>query len=172
MAYRSVEIANEFLSQPGAASQLTQMQLQKLTYLANGWNWAINGERLVADPVEAWDYGPVYRDLYDHTKYFGRQPLRRLISSDDGEAACFFGAKDGRGEPYRASLNDREKAVIAQVWKRYGNMSGAQLSAITHMRDTPWFTTYTTQGKSAEIDQAIIHRHYDLLADRAQQNAA
>lgn len=171
MAYRSVEIANEFLTQPGA-SNLTQMQLQKLTYLANGWNWAINGERLIADPVEAWDYGPVYRDLYDHTKFFGRQPLRRLITSDDSEAARFFGISEGEAKPYRASLDARQKAVIEQVWKRYGSMSGSELSAITHRRDTPWFETYTKRGKSAEIDQSIIRRHYDMLADHAQQNAA
>lgn len=171
MAYRSVEIANEFLSQPSALGSLTQMQLQKLTYLANGWNWAINGEPLISDPVEAWDYGPVYRDLYNHTKFFGSAPLTRPVTSDDSEAARVFGFRGDRPNPYAAHLTPRERAVVANVWKRYGRLSGAQLSSMTHQAGTPWFHTYTTKGKSSEIDQAIIKQHYDRLAASVQNPA-
>ena len=73
MPHRAVSIANEFLKMPGAKETLIQMQLQKLVYLANGWNLAINGMPLVSDNAEAWDYGPVYRALYDHTKFFGKK---------------------------------------------------------------------------------------------------
>ncbi|MBW6522428.1 DUF4065 domain-containing protein [Sphingomonas sp. RHCKR47] len=172
MAYRSTEIANEFLAQPGAIGSLTQMQLQKLTYLANGWNWAINGEQLISEPVEAWDYGPVYRDLYDHTKFFGKQPLSRGVTPDDSEAARVFGIPGGGRSPaYHAHLHPRERAVVEHVWRRYGRLSGAQLSSMTHQRGTPWFETYTKSGKSAPIDQGLIRRHYDDLATRAQAPA-
>jgi len=172
MAYRSLEIANELLNQPGAVGHLTQMQLQKLVYLANGWNWAINGEQLVADPVEAWDYGPVYRDLYDHTRFRGKEPLDRPISDSDSEAVRAFGFRGSSSAPYRASLTDREKAVISHVWRRYGSLSGAQLSSMTHQRGTPWFATYAKGRRSATIPQDLIQRHYDDLADRAQASAA
>lgn len=173
MPYRSVEIANEFLRQPGALGSLTQMQLQKLAYLANGWNWAINGDRLIEDPVEAWDFGPVYRELYDHTKFFGKQPLTRMVTAEDSQAARVFGWRsDERAQPYVAHLNDRERAVVANVWNRYGRLGGAQLSALTHQRGTPWFNAYSTTGKNAVIDQAAIRQHYDELAQRAQQTAA
>ncbi|WP_428968232.1 Panacea domain-containing protein [Sphingomonas sp. Xoc002] len=172
MAYRSLEIANEFLRQPGAQGNLTQMQLQKLAYLANGWNWAINGEQLISDPVEAWDYGPVYRELYDHTRFFGKEPLTRLITEEDSEAARVFGFRSPDAKPYHAALTEREREVIRNVWKRYGSLSGARLSALTHQRGTPWFSTYTTKGKSAVIDQNLIHSHYDHLADRVQQAAS
>lgn len=172
MAYRSVEIANAFLRQPGALGHLTQMQLQKLTYLANGWNWALNGEQLIDDPAEAWDYGPVYPDLYEHTKFFGREPLERLITSEDNDAARVFGISDGKAAPYAARLTDREEAIIAHVWKRYGGLSGSQLSALTHQRGTPWSNTYWKRGKSTCIAQDEIRQHFDELARRAQQAAA
>jgi uncharacterized phage-associated protein len=172
MTYRSVEIANEFLRQPGALGTLTQMQLQKLAYLANGWNWAINGEELIRDPVEAWDYGPVYRDLYEHTKFFGKGPVPRLVSSDDSQAARVFGLRGTECPPYSANLSERERDVVAHVWRRYGRMTGVQLSGLTHMPGTPWFEAYTQQGKNAVIGQDAIHRHYDQLADRAQQTAS
>jgi uncharacterized phage-associated protein len=172
MPCRSVEIANEFLSQPGALGHLTQMQLQKLVYLANGWNWAINGEPLVSDPVEAWDYGPVYRDLYEHTKFFGKQPLDRLVTSNDNEPAQVFGGHGSRIAPYAAHLTEWERDVVRHVWARYGRLTGTQLSALTHQADTPWFKTYTQKGRSAPIDQGLIHAHYDALAERAQSAPA
>jgi uncharacterized phage-associated protein len=172
MAYRSVEIANEFLSLPGAKGNLTQMQLQKLAYLANGWNWAINGQPLISDEVEAWDYGPVYRDLYEHTKYFGKEPLARLVTVEDSEAARVFGVRGDASNPYNAHLSQRERDVVSHVWKRYGTLSGAQLSSLTHKRGTPWFEAYTGRGKSSTIDQESIKRHYDELAQRAQPAAA
>lgn len=171
MAYRSVEIANEFLSQPGAIGSLTQMQLQKLAYLANGWNWAINGDQLISEPVEAWDYGPVYRDLYDHTKFFGKEPLTRLVTPADSEAALVFGYRGERPAAYAARLSSRERAVVAHVWNRYGKLSGAQLSSMTHQRGTPWSDAYASLGKSAPIDQSIIKQHYDQLAERVQAAA-
>lgn len=173
MPYRSVEIANAFLRQPGAAGALTQMQMQKLAYLANGWNWALNGEQLITEPVEAWDYGPVYRDLYDHTRFFGKNPIGRPITAEDSEAARVFGVRSNNPPaPYAAPLTPREEEIVRHVWRRYGRMSGAQLSSLTHQRGTPWSNAYFGRGKSAVIDQQDIHRHYDELAARAETNVA
>jgi uncharacterized phage-associated protein len=169
MAYRSVEIANELLRQPGALGLLTQMQLQKLAYMANGWNWAVNGEQLISEPVQAWNYGPVYPDLYSHTKAFGKEGLSRLLTSEDSETARMFEMPGADSAPaYVAPLSERERAVIQHVWNRYGRLSGPQLSALTHQSGTPWFNTYTQRGKSAEIPQTEIKAYYDDLAERAQ----
>lgn len=166
MPYRAVEIANEFLKLPGAANRLTQMQLQKLVYLAHGWNTAINWESLVSDPVEAWDYGPVYRDLYDHAKFFGREPIARQITPDDSEAARFFGDGKRKAAPYSAALSPRERSVIQHVWSRYGSLPASRLVQLTHTPDTPWYETYFNQGKSRVIDQRLIENHYKTLAAR------
>ncbi len=167
MTHRAVEIANEFLRLPGTTGRLTQMHLQKLTYIAHGWNWAINGEPLIRDDIEAWNFGPVMRDLYEHTKLFGSAPIPRLITPDDSEVARFFG-EDGKAPPYRAELTEREKQVIEQVWARYGNLSAVRLSELTHQPDTPWFKAFS-RGRNTRISEDDIHAHYDLLADRATE---
>ena len=82
-------IANEFLKKPNATGRLTQMQLLKLTYIAHGWNLAVNGEPLVSEPVEAWNYGPVIRDLYNHIRFYGSDPIKRPIADTDSSAFCF-----------------------------------------------------------------------------------
>jgi uncharacterized phage-associated protein len=166
MSHRAVAIANEFLKQPGAGERLTQMQLQKLVYFANGWNWALNDSALVSDTPEAWSYGPVYRELYNHTRYFGKEPIGRLITPDDSEIARVFG--EGRREqaPYSASVTNRESQIIQQVWRRYGGLSGIRLSELTHQPGTPWFEAYK-RGKNSPLDQDMIRIHYADIAAKA-----
>ncbi|WP_240633942.1 Panacea domain-containing protein [Caulobacter flavus] len=141
------------------------MHLQKLTYIAHGWNWAINGEPLIFDDIEAWSFGPVVRDLYDHTKFFGSAPINRPITPDDSEVARFFG-KTGHAKPYRANLTERERQIIAQVWARYGSLGAIRLSELTHQPGTPWFKAFS-RGRNTKIDEHDIQAHYDALADRA-----
>jgi len=170
VAYRAVEIANQFLKLPGVDG-LTQMQLQKLVFIANGWNLALSGTRLVSEDAQAWDYGPVYSDLYDHTKFFGREKITRQITPDDNEVARFFLRSPSGKPPYSANLSPRESAIVDQVWRRYGSLSGPRLSALTHQPNTPWYLTYKTKGKSSVIEQDVIQNHYDGLAELAQKAA-
>ena len=170
MAHSAVEIANEFLRL--AKGNLTQMQVQKLAYIAHGWNWAINGQPLVAEDAQAWPYGPVYPDLYQHTKFFGREAIGRQITPDDSEVARFFG--DGRqtAKPYAASLSPAERAVVEHVWRRYGSLNAIRLSELTHQPNTPWFKAFRTNGQGATLSEQDIRAHYAELAQRASDAAA
>jgi uncharacterized phage-associated protein len=163
---RAVAIANEFLRKPGGQS-LTQMQLQKLVYMAHGWTLALTGEPLTIEEPEAWDYGPVYSDLYDHTKLFGRSAIGREITSDDDEAARFFARERGSATPYVANLTTEQRQIIDQVWARYGNLSGARLSSLTHQPGTPWSQTYDG-ARGRVIKNEAIQAHYCDIAQRAQ----
>src|SRR5690348_15136296 len=69
--YSATAIANEFLRRRGESVSPAQMLVQKLAYIANGWNLAINGEPLIRENAEAWDNGPVYRSIWDHIRDFG-----------------------------------------------------------------------------------------------------
>jgi uncharacterized phage-associated protein len=173
MAHRAVGIANEFLKLPNARETITQMQLQKLVYIAHGWNLAISGEPLTTELPEAWEYGPVYRNLYEHTKYFGSKPLGRFIAPEDSDLARFFG---GHGKvdptPYTATLTSQEQAIIAHVWSRYGALDAIRLSALTHQKGTPWFETFTKKGRNAPIANDLILSHYQMLAEHAKRESA
>lgn len=161
----SMAIANEFLKRPDGVGTLTQMQLQKLTYIAHGWNLALNDSRLVSDDLEAWDYGPVFPMLYNHAKYFGKLPIPRLIAErDDDRVSFFIGNQAAHGSPYKAKLSPEESEVIDKVWDRYKNYSAFKLSDLTHKPGTPWYETYFGKGKSAVIDDDLIQEHYLELA--------
>lgn len=161
---RSVAIANEFLRKPGGAA-LTQMQLQKLVFFAHGWSLGLTGNALTSEEPQAWDYGPVYPDLYDHTKYFGSGPIGRLITPDDDEAVRFFTKQKSGRPPYKADLRAQDESIINAVWDKYRAIPGTRLSSLTHRPGTPWSETYKRgEGRNRTITNKVIEKHYSKLA--------
>ena len=172
MPHKPVAIANEFLRMPGALGSVTQMQLQKLTYIAHGWNLAINGEPLTDVEPEAWTYGPVYPSLYEHTKYYGKSPVTREITSGDTDLYRFFGNGKPEDQPaYSANLSVREREVIRIVWEKYGSVSGVKLSEMTHQQNSPWFKAYM-RGRGEVLRNSEIKSHYEELAQIASKATA
>ncbi len=68
MHYDVSDIANYFIWRVNAHEEfgenITNLQLQKLLYYAQGFNVAWYGRPLFLQPIEAWVHGPVVRDLY------------------------------------------------------------------------------------------------------------
>ena len=170
MPAQSPAIANEFIRLAAAEGRrLTQMQLQKLAYIAHGWNLAINRAPLVTDELQAWDYGPVFPKLYDSAKYFGSASIPRPLTDMDSDRFAFFLGKpsDPAGRPLVADISPAERDVLQRVWRRYGGYSAFKLSDLTHKPGTPWYQTYFGPGKSAPIKNETIRAHYVELARRA-----
>ena len=77
MSYQRPEaVANEFLKRAGRGkADLTQMQIQKLVYIAHGWTLAIYDKPLTSIEPEAWDRGPVYPGLREKTTHAGSREI-------------------------------------------------------------------------------------------------
>lgn len=156
--YSAKAIANEFLRRRASTAWPQQMLIQKLTYIAHGWNLAINGQPLVEELPQAWDNGPVYRSLWEHIRDYGY----------NGETCQLIDPE--KKEAFSAELTSAEKSVIDHVWKKYGEFGAGKLSAMTHEPGTPWSSAYFNRGRNAALDNAEIKKHYvDLaLAGREQ----
>lgn len=159
----SPAIANEFISMAaGKGRALTQMQLQKLVYIAHGWNLAIGGHPLTLDDPEAWEYGPVYRELRGALRSYGRDPVTRKIKNAEFIPGAFDDDPDADAV---ASLDDTERQVIDRVFVDYGGFHAFQLSALTHKPGTPWTTVYSDgAGKFAKISADKIKNHFLEIA--------
>ena len=123
----STVVARELLDL--SADGLSQLQLQKLVYFAHG-GYMIDHDKdgLVYDKVEAWKYGPVFRDLWDKIKYYGNEKFTKInVKSAD--------------RPDKEQLE-----FIQEVFDVFGDLSGIQLSAMTHQEDSPWHETYVSWG--------------------------
>ncbi|MEO5805068.1 Panacea domain-containing protein [Devosia sp.] len=160
--HQAQAIANEFIKlwkQEHPGINPNQTWLQKMVHIANGWNLAVNEQPLVNQPPEAWDNGPVFRSIWNHIRDWGYN------------AGGLLGYA-GTNKVYAADISDSERAVINHVWKRYGQMSGRDLSRLTHEADTPWTRAYVGQGQNARLDEHDIRDHYIKLAMAGRAQAA
>lgn len=108
------DVASALVKQLGG---MTAMKLEKLVYYSQGWHLARHQRPLFSEPIEAWQQGPVVRDLYDlHRRQY-------MISSWP------------RGDD--SALTPVELGTIQWVATEYGAFSAVELSQMTH-HELPW----------------------------------
>lgn len=156
MAFQAEAIANVFLA---FERRMHPMKLQKLVYIAHGWNLAVTGDALVNELPEAWDNGPVFSSLYKSYRY-GEQDIDwRIINPFSME-------------PYRANLNAPERRLVDAVWNKYKDNTASELSKMTHREGTPWTMTYFNYGRDAEIPNHLIRNHFRQIAKPSNSSEA
>ena len=118
-------VANEFIKRANRDGlALTNMQLQKLPYIAHGWSLALLDKPLIADEQpQAWPYGPVYPSLYDSLRSYGSRAVEDVIREDNGSDVI-------------KNLSEKEKVLIEAVWARYRGIPEWRLSDMTHQDGT------------------------------------
>ena len=153
----STVIAEEFVRLARASgSALGQIELQKLTYIAHGWNLATSGTPLTGDRPEAWEFGPVYRRLADALSPFGLDPINLPIAE---------GLETADLDDYQTDLDHSELDVISRIYHAYGRFSRSQLSNLTRRGDTPWKEVYDGgAGKFREIPHSLIRAQFVQIA--------
>lgn len=123
------------------------MQLIKLVYLCHGWMLGLHGRPLIWEQVEAWQFGPVIRDLYDAVRHYKGEPVPELLP------------------PHQTpKLEWTEEDLIGQVYELYGQDSGLALSRLTHADGTPWSITWEQFGQNSIISNDLIRDHFAGLA--------
>jgi len=141
--------ANEFLRLAGEEGKsLTNMQLQKLVFLGQGYCLALLGRQLHRNNTHAWQWGPVVPRLYKDLQKYGSGVVSEAVPSID------------------QLQSEDELRIVRAVWKAYRNYSGAQLSALTHKPGSPWAKTWET-NKFGIIDPNDIKAYYGRLVARA-----
>lgn len=100
-------------------SKMSAMKLQKLVYYSQAWSLAWDDKPLFPEEIQAWVHGPVVRELYRNHQG------KYMVDPSDFPT----------GDAGRLEAGDIE--TIDSVLASYGNMSAAQLSALTHA-ELPW----------------------------------
>lgn len=153
----SIHVASEIVRRGAKLNPprfFTPMQLLKLVYICHGWMLGLYGRPMISDPIEAWMYGPVIPDLYQHVKSFRDQPV--TLKAIDA-------APDGIFDKY-------QNHMIEEVIKKYSHLSGPALSRITHAPGTPWSLSYS-KTKTNRISNDMIADHYQILAVKREADA-
>jgi len=136
-------------------TDLSPLKLMKLIFLAHGWSFYLCGENepLITEQPQAWQYGPVYRNVYDAVKKYGGSPIRERIINRETDF------------PYEADLSERQRKAINAVLKRYKDKSAFWLSNLTHLEGSPWFETWNKgSGNNNEIPATAMKNYYLEMA--------
>ena len=161
MQYPALAIANYFIDKANVEGDpLDHLRLQKLVYMAHGWNLAVHGSPLISDGVEAWKYGPVISDLYHRFKNYGNRPITENAAQVHGLEATVPNVDYG-------DVETRE--LLDSVWKAYHHLNGVQLSNLTHKPGTPWEKAWgKARGRrSVLIPNREIEAHFRELGSGA-----
>lgn len=146
-SHTAVEVANAFLNLAEKEGiTLTNLQLQKLVYIAFGFYVAIFNERMFDDEIQAWNFGPVIPNLYHALKKYGADEVTAYL--EDGN---------------RIEENSPEMKVIESVWESYKDFNAIQLSNLTHDEGTPWSAVWDYAKRETTIPLDLIRSHYQRL---------
>ncbi len=102
-----------------------RVKVQKLLYYCQGWHLAFTGMEMFPEPTEAWELGPVVREVYRADKY-------------------------GEHKSPASELDDATQRTLHWVVAKYGLLSASDLVALTHSED-PWTDAWSSNAPSATI---------------------
>lgn len=156
MAYSVFAVANAFIELSLRENiPITNMKLQKLVYIAQGFSFALLNKPLFTNEIRALKWGPVIMALYDAVKHFGNRPINEKIATLDPADEIEIDSKQSE-----------ESVLINFVWQKYKRYSAAQLSSITHQEGTPWSLIWK-DSEYAVIPNDLIESHYREILKKA-----
>lgn len=140
----------------------TSMWINKIVYFI--YETALQNFRIVLTPakIEAWDHGPVFRELY--AQFQSDAPFQKLKKMN---------LRTRQREDAVENFKDLDLKIFNDAWRRYGHLSAADLRRISHQRGSPWDIAWQSGGKSNPgmgIDIGVILGRNSLPNDGKQRN--
>lgn len=115
------------------------MKLQKLVYYSQAWSLVWDGRPIFPEKIEAWDRGPVVRELYHQ---HARMPFIERLD---------------HGDP--SKLSDEERASLRAVLAFYGRRTEWWLSELTH-REPPWLEARARGARNPVITPLALRNFF------------
>ncbi|WP_156397266.1 MULTISPECIES: Panacea domain-containing protein [unclassified Sphingomonas] len=117
---------------------LTNMALNKLLFFAYEALLLHKGIVLTNAKIEAWEHGPVFREIYQAFKKFEDKPIR--------DRARFFSAKSGKEEVSSVSLSESDEATLRDSIEPLIRLSASRLREISHVEGGAWHQVWWYDG--------------------------
>lgn len=138
---------------------ITHLKLQKILYFVQA-NFLINGhdEGCFKEDIEAWDFGPVVREVYNEFKCYG--------NSNIPEIEKYIDFSNGIWNAEMISVNseiikESDKELIDDIVNQCKNFTASELVEITHSQ-TPWVDTFNEgEGRNEVISRESIKEFFE-----------
>ena len=129
---------------------VSNLKLQKLAYFCYGVALG-RGKQLLntTDPFEAWPYGPVNSDLYHSLKHFHDRDvpyeyIHYLASVYDN----------------LERIDPEIRSIVNDTLSKIGKLSAFELVELSHLKDSPWYTTYHRYGNGHTISDESVRDYF------------
>lgn len=109
---------------------VSNLSINKIVYFLHEAFLLKYKKPLVTAKIEAWDHGPVFRELYHQFKVFGKEKITNKATKLDPVTG-------GRVTPL-LDLSSSERWFLRGVCIRLLEMPPGRLVAISHELDGPW----------------------------------
>ena len=109
---------------------VTNLALNKLVYFLV--ERALVEKRVLLTPakIEAWDHGPVFREIYHSLKISENKPIKKPLQS--------FSVVDRKLVDAELSLNKEDEAFLTSVLDNYLKFTASQLRQLSHAPGGAW----------------------------------
>lgn len=154
-------LANEVLARLWAKGvQPTNMALNKITWFI--YERALTSlHALISDArVEAWDHGPVFREIYSPAKEYGAAPISDLLEG--------FSRQEKKMTPVREQLDPKISQLIDDVLNEVGEFSAGRLREMSHKKSGPWDRVWNSGRRTSAGMVISPHLILASAASRAQ----
>ena len=140
--------------------EITHLKLQKLLYIAYGWNLVLNKEhpRLFDESIQAWKLGPVIPSVYyyyKNKKEIGDEDY--IFSYGDENFVESIPSKI----PVIDKNDDQTLKIVNAVIEKYKDVNASDLVKRLHEENSPWYKTYNKGGQARGINQPLDD--YDII---------
>ncbi|WP_458690543.1 Panacea domain-containing protein [Nocardia tengchongensis] len=112
-------------------AEVSNLQVQKLLYYAQGHSLATSGRPLFDEPIEAWADGPVVADLYHDLQLFGHDPIDVSLFVPEWDWDDF----------------DPVESILTSTWDTYGSLATPAARDNLHL-ESPWRETLEATGNN------------------------
>ncbi|UAJ09583.1 Panacea domain-containing protein [Glacieibacterium megasporae] len=113
------------------------------------------GRRIFSAKIEAWEHGPVVREIYSEFKKFGDAPIRSQAKK--------FSLVSRQLEIALDVIDNDDIDKFSAIVDHYLPMSASTLRRISHEPNSPWFSVWSHDGSSnpgMEISASIIEEAF------------
>ena len=133
----------------------SNLSVNKIAYFAHGSYLARYGKPLIDTKIEAWEFGPIFCEIYYEFKTCGDRPVDFFARDLNLETDNL--------EVVKWDLPPDEEDFIREVIISYLEMSAGYLVRTSHLEDGPWHHAWHHKGRvnpGMEISNDAILKYF------------
>ncbi len=124
--FKALEIANFYVQLSNSLSDyIDNLKINKLLFFTQAQSLCRLNRPLFEDEIQAWDYGPVVKDVFSAFKACGKDSIKEATDNFD-----------------ESRLAPEELDLLIDVYETYGKYTGLALMHMTHEKNSPWDQAY------------------------------